>query len=87
MSFKILLSKRVVKFLDRKPADFVSNLDDILLCLSENPYNNSLDVKKLRGLDSDYRLRFGKYRFLYTIFKDDRIILIYKADTRGDVYK
>jgi mRNA interferase RelE/StbE len=87
VSFKILLSKKVVKFLDRKPVDFVSNLDETLLCLSENPYQNSLDVKKLKGLDSDYRLRFGKYRFLFTIFKEDGIILIYKADTRGDIYK
>lgn len=87
MSLKIKLSKAVVKFLDSKPPEFIRKLDEILTHISESPHTDRFDIKKLKGMDSNYRLRVGKYRFLFTVLKEDNIILIYKADTRGDVYK
>ncbi len=34
-----------------------------------------------------FRLRVGKYRFLYTVIDDEILIYVYKADSRGDIYK
>lgn len=55
--------------------------------LRQNPYRSDLDIKKLINTKNDYRLRIGKYRFLYTIFENRMLISMYKADTRGDIYK
>ena len=45
------------------------------------------DIRRLRGQTNKttYRLRIGKYRFLYIWGKDE--IRIIDIDTRGDVYK
>ena len=45
------------------------------------------DVKKLAGCKSDFRLRVGNYRIIYQINNEELIILITKADTRGQIYK
>ncbi|EHE0558430.1 hypothetical protein J0E37_000517 [Campylobacter upsaliensis] len=34
-----------------------------------------------------YRLRIGKYRFLYEVLESEILIYAYKADSRGDIYK
>ena len=88
MKFRLEISRQVAKFLDKLPSDYIPKLDKIFSRLAGNPYDTgNLDIKKLRGFDRDYRLRLGKYRFLYTIFKIEGVVLIYKADTRGDIYK
>ena len=43
------------------------------------------DIKKLKGFDSDYRLRVGNYRILY--HKMDNIIIIKDVLPRGQAYK
>ena len=56
--------------------------------LEKNPYpsNDKLDLKKLQNFSS-FRLRIGKYRFIYEVFDNELFIYIYKADSRGDIYK
>ncbi len=34
-----------------------------------------------------FRLRVGKYRFLYFVDEDEVVIVVEKGDSRGDVYK
>lgn len=54
--------------------------------ICENPFRaTGLDIKKLKGLKQDFRLRIGQYRMLYTTVND--IVYVYRIDTRGDVYK
>jgi mRNA interferase RelE/StbE len=48
----------------------------------------NLDIKKLRGdWEGFMRLRIGKIRVIFKIYKDEKIVLFYEADFRGDVYK
>ena len=56
--------------------------------LEINPYpsNSELDIKKLKNCE-EYRLRIGKYRFIYQIKNNVLIIIMEKADGRGDIYK
>jgi len=42
------------------------------------------DIKRLKGVGG-YRVRVGSYRMLFDI-KDD-VILVYKIDSRGNIYK
>lgn len=56
--------------------------------LKTNPFNHlELDLKKMVNSQNDYRIRIGKYRFLYSVIEAKIIIYIYKADSRGSVYK
>jgi mRNA interferase RelE/StbE len=87
MSYRIKISTQVAKFLKNLPSGYISKLEEKFSLIAQNPYHKGLDIKKLRGYDNDYRFRWGKYRILYTIIPDEEIILIYKADVRGDVYK
>jgi len=34
-----------------------------------------------------FRLRVGKYRFIYEVFEDELLIYIEKGGSRGDIYK
>jgi len=49
--------------------------------LSENPF--SKDIKKLKG-SSDFRLRIGDYRIIFSIEKD--ILQILKVGHRKNIY-
>jgi len=56
--------------------------------LEQDPFGESLDIKKYKGgVEHCYRLRIGKYRFLYEIIEYRLVIYFFGADSRGDVYK
>ena len=61
-------------------------LEDINGLTEEPPVG---DIKPLIGRENEYRLRSGKYRIIYEyIFKDnEKVLLIIKVDSRGDIYK
>ena len=40
---------------------------EALSFLAENPFTELLQIKKLRGPERLYRIRFGDYRLLYTV--------------------
>ncbi len=86
--YSVLLHKKVEKFLDSKDDKFVLSFWDKIKILKKNPFerNTNLDVIPLKGKKNHYRLRIGKYRFLYEIKKNEIIIYFYKVDTRGDIY-
>ena len=86
--YRVLVHKKVEKFLDSKNDKFVSSFWDKIKILKKNPFdrNTNLDVVPLEGTRNHYRLRMGKYRFLYVIKKNEVIIYFYKVDKRGDIY-
>ena len=45
------------------------------------------DVKKIAGCKDEYRLRVGNYRIIYEQIQNEFIILITKAENRGQIYK
>jgi mRNA interferase RelE/StbE len=88
MSYRIELHKRVERFLRKQDRTFLKRVDFVFTKLSENPLNfRELDIKQLEGGSNDYRIRVGKYRFIYTIIEDKLIVYIYDGGSRGDVYK
>ena len=88
MKFRVKISPKVKKFLDKQSSDTISRIDKALSKLRENPFHNDeLDIRKLIGFKNDYRLRIGQLRILYTVFKDESIIYVYKIAERGRAYK
>ena len=86
--YEIIFKKEVKKFIEKQDKKTKQKFKKTFLLLQQNPYpaNNSLDIKKLKG-SNEYRLRIGKYRFIYQIKDEILVIVMEKADSRGDIYK
>ena len=70
MRWSVKLSRQVTNFLKKhKDKKFVEKIIDAFEKLKKNPYppHLKLNIKKMIGSENDYRLRIGKYRFIYTI--------------------
>ncbi len=85
--YKYKFTKQVEKFLEKQDKDFLLIFKWKLEIIIKNPFENELDIKPLKWLENNYRLRIWKYRFLYEINNNDIIIYFYKAWSRWDVYK
>ena len=85
--YSIKIHKRVEKFLNLHRElrdDFFSSLHS----MEDNPLNPTLDIKPLTWLPGrHYRLRIGKYRFLYEIIDEEILVYFYDAGSRGGIYK
>lgn len=55
--------------------------------LGLNPNNEELDVKKLEGKESLFRLRVGGWRVIFDRQDELRVITIETIRPRGDAYK
>ncbi|WP_258084405.1 type II toxin-antitoxin system RelE family toxin [Thermococcus thermotolerans] len=90
--YQVIISKDVVKnakkYLKsgqrRKPAEFLKSLE-------ENPFPKPpFDVKPVkgakRGVTSTYRFRIGDYRLFYTVFWDEKIIIVTDLRPRERAY-
>jgi len=86
--YHLYLNKKVKKFIEKQDKILKQRIKKVFDKLVENPYpdNIELDVKKLQGCVG-YRLRIGKYRFIYFIDDDILVVTIENADSRGDIYK
>ena len=84
--FKILFSKQVKKFIEKQDRKTKQRFKEIFEKLAKNPYGEDIDTKKIKG-SKFFRLRIGKYRFLYFVDNDEVLIVVEKGDSRGDVYK
>jgi mRNA interferase RelE/StbE len=87
--YEIELSKNFTKQLDKLSIQVVKRFYEDLNHICENPLpsNKLADIKKLQGVENQYRLRIGKYRFLFTLIKEKIIVYFYDLDSRGDIYK
>lgn len=85
--YKLEASKQVVKFVNSRTPKERQRIAMAFETLQNDPFQNHLDIKKMKGMENSYRLRLGDYRFLYEILEEQVFIFVYKADNRGDVYK
>ncbi|MDM8545020.1 type II toxin-antitoxin system RelE/ParE family toxin [Candidatus Venteria ishoeyi] len=83
--YKAYFSKQTKKFLAKCDKSIFERFEQQLVMLIQDPYSQSLDIKKLKN-HTCYRLRIGKYRFLYEVREQELIIFFVKADSRGGVY-
>ena len=84
--YTIKTHKSVNKFL-KKHTDILFKFIEEFEKISKNPFKNNCDIKLLKGSSSKFRLRIGKYRFLYEIIENEIVIYIYKSNSRGNIYK
>jgi len=79
--------------LDKQPIDFLKKCDNILYerikdklnILKDNPVPH--DTKRVVGYEEPtFRIRVGKYRVLYRINYENKLVIIVKIDHRERVY-
>lgn len=86
--YKINLEKNVMKFLEKYKWEKIIHLfTEKLKIISNNPYENNLDIKAFKWTENTYRLRIWKYRFVYEIIENEITIIFFDADSRGWIYK
>ena len=85
MSYGIELTRRAEKEILKLDAAMFEQIRAVIDGLGDNP--RPLGVRKLRGRESEWRIRVGRFRVLYTIHDATRRILIYRVTDRKDVYR
>lgn len=81
MNYKIKIRPKALKFIEKQ--DKIQRIR-IYKAIYNLPNG---DVKKLAGCKNEYRLRVGEYRIIYELNQNEFIILVTRADNRGQIYK
>ena len=86
--YSIDYHKRVIKFLSKQDMGFRKKILNIFEDIALNPFENSYDIKPFKSNTANqYRLRVGKYRFIYEIKNNILCIYVSDAGSRGGIYK
>jgi mRNA interferase RelE/StbE len=83
-SYKIIWKASAGKEIYNLPRTIIPKIFNEIASLAENP--RPVGSRKLRNSKNNYRIRFGDYRVIYSIFKDILIIEIIKIGHRKDIY-
>jgi len=86
MTYRILIHKSAVSFLRQLDSRLRENIVEHLKQLADFP-RVRLDVVKIAGEENTFRLRVGKYRVLFRIYEEEKVIVIVKVDLRRRIYK
>ena len=91
--YKVIVDKNVIKKAKKllKPAQR-KKLAEFIETLKTNPYPKPpYDLKPIKGEKTKetntYRLRIGDYRVFYTVYWDEKIIIVTDLKPRETAYK
>ena len=84
--YEIILHERVVKFYNKLDNKNAARINRAIETLLEKPAFGK-NIKMLKGeLEGKFRLRVGKYRIVYRIESDKKIVIIEDIGVRENVY-
>lgn len=83
MTYSIEYSRAAKKQIKKLPKDVHVHLEQVLLILAENPFPPA--AGKLANSDL-WKIRLGKYRLIYQVFKNQLIVFLIRIDHRSRVY-
>jgi mRNA interferase RelE/StbE len=82
--YKVLVSKRALKAIDRVPRHTLIKIKEAVNDLANNP--RPFGYIKLIGSENAYRIRVGDYRIIYTIYDKILTVEVIKIDNRNSIY-
>ena len=86
-SYEVLIHKKLAKSTKNLTKNHLEKFAKLIDVLRINPYPwKEFDLKKIEGTEDTYRIRFGKYRIIYYIDKEQKAIHILKFEFRKKVY-
>lgn len=80
MAYRVTLSSRAKRELDRAPQKLFRRLDAAIWALRDQPRPGG--CVKLKG--PIYRIRIGRWRVVYAVFDRDQLVLILKVAQRSE---
>ncbi|MFZ4404872.1 MAG: type II toxin-antitoxin system RelE family toxin [Pseudobdellovibrionaceae bacterium] len=86
-AYEIVFKKSAAKELQGLPQRIQRKILDAVQLLSLNPYTELLQIKKMKGADSLYRVRIQDYRVIYLIENQIIKVTIIKIGHRKEVYE
>jgi len=75
MRYEVYLTRKAKKDLDELDPKIRRRVLEALTMLRDYGFTPRLDIKKLRGYRTHYRLRIGEYRILFELEKPRRVIV------------
>jgi mRNA interferase RelE/StbE len=85
--YEVVFKKSAAKELQSLPQKVQQKIIDAVQLLSLNPYTELLQIKKMKGTDSLYRVRIQDYRVIYLIENQIIKVTIIKIGHRKEVYE
>ncbi|MBL7542181.1 MAG: type II toxin-antitoxin system RelE/ParE family toxin [Bdellovibrionaceae bacterium] len=85
--YEIVFKKSAAKELQGLPQKTQQKILDAVQLLSLNPHTELLQIKKMKGVDSLYRVRIQDYRVIYLIENQIIKVTIIKIGHRKEVYE
>ncbi len=83
--FDVRLSHEAEKFYHKTDEKLKSRLNIVFHVLSKNPVPARIyDLKKITGEENSYRIRLSRYRMVYTVFWDEKVIRVTKIEQRDE---
>jgi mRNA interferase RelE/StbE len=80
VSYRVELSPRAKRELDRVPNEFFQKLDGAIWALQHQPRPSG--CVKLKG--PIYRVRVGRWRVIYAVFDRDQLVVVLKVAQRTE---
>ncbi len=84
-NYKIVFRKSAEKQLLKLPKAVGVKIIELIKRLPENPIPGN--AQKMSGFKNLYRIRFGSYRVIYSVKKNELIIEVIKVRHRQNIYK
>lgn len=81
MIYRIRIRPKALKFIEKQDKNQRIRIYSAIYNLPDG------DVKKLVGCKDELDFEFGDYRIIYNVNEDELLILVTKANNRGQVYK
>ena len=85
MSYEIEVTRRAEKEILKLDTGMFGRIRAAIDGLGENP--RPVGVRKLRGRETEWRMRVARFRVLYTIEDATRRIVVHRVTDRKDVYR
>ena len=82
--FQVYLLNVAYKELEKLKKETQKQINDKLKELVD-PYK--VHSKKLKGSENTYRIRIGKYRVVFKIYTDERIVVVIRIAHRKKIYR
>jgi mRNA interferase RelE/StbE len=86
-TYEVVFKKSAVKELQKLPQRIQQRILDAVQLLSLNPYTELLQIKKMKGADSLYRVRIHDHRVIYLIENKVIKVTIIKIGHRKEIYE
>ncbi len=85
MSYEVLIKPAAQRQLKKLPRAVQGNLIALIEQLAQDP--RPPGCKKLKGRQSQYRVRLGDYRVVYSIEEIALVVRVIKVGHRRDIYE